>query len=115
MSFNIGDVIYKFTLIKKLGGNFGEVWHAYDNTINKEVALKILEPSFEPIAKLLDEARIGNKFNHPNLLPIHYADVVTVGAKTYTLISQEFYKNGAITNFLNSHNFLPLPQALKVS
>lgn len=114
MSFNPGDNIYKFTLIKKLGGNFGEVWHAMDNSISKEIALKILEPSFEPIAKLLDEARIGNKFNHKNLLPIHYADVATVGGKTYTLISQEYFKNGAVTNQLNSHNFLPLPQALKV-
>ena len=114
MSFNPGDTIYKFTLIKKLGGNFGEVWQAFDNSISKEIALKILEPSFEPIAKLLDEARIGNKFNHKNLLAIHYADVASVGGKTYTLISQEYFKNGAVTNQLNSHNFLSLPQTLKV-
>lgn len=112
MSFKAGDSIYKFTLIKKLGGNFGEVWHAKDNSINKEIALKILEPAFEPIAKLLDEARIGNKFNHRNLLPIHYADVASVGPKTYTLISQEYYPNGDITNQLNTHNFLPLPQVM---
>ncbi|MBK8805617.1 MAG: serine/threonine protein kinase [Bacteroidales bacterium] len=114
MSFKKGDNVYKFTLIEKLGGNFGEVWHANDNSISREVALKILEPNFEPIAKLLDEARIGNKFNHKNLLPIHYADIASFGGKTYTLISQEYYKNGAITNHLNSHNFLPLPQAMKV-
>ncbi|WP_299797998.1 serine/threonine-protein kinase [uncultured Maribacter sp.] len=114
MSFKAGDNIYKFTLIKKLGGNFGEVWHAKDNSINKEIALKILEPAFEPIAKLLDEARIGNKFNHRNLLPIHYADVTTVGGKTYTLISQEYYPNGDVTNQLNTHNFLPLPQVMNV-
>lgn len=114
MNFNPGDNIYKFQLIKKLGGNFGEVWHALDKSIDKEVALKILEPSFEPIAKLLDEARIGNKFNHKNLLQIHYADIATIGGKTFTLISQEYYKNGTITNYLNSHNFLPLPQVLKV-
>ncbi len=114
MSFKAGDNIYKFTLIKKLGGNFGEVWHAKDNSINKEIALKILEPNFEPIAKLLDEARIGNKFNHRNLLPIHYADVTTVGSKTYTLISQEYYPHGDVTNQLNTHNFLPLPQVMSV-
>ncbi|MEB8345087.1 serine/threonine-protein kinase [Flavobacteriaceae bacterium KMM 6898] len=114
MGFKAGDNIYKFTLIKKLGGNFGEVWHAKDNSINKEIALKILEPSFEPIAKLLDEARIGNKFNHRNLLPIHYADVASVGTKPYTLISQEYYPNGDVTNQLNTHNFLPLPQVMNV-
>lgn len=114
MAFNSGDNIYKFTLIKKLGGNFGEVWQAFDNSINKEIALKILEPKFEPIAKLLDEARIGNKFNHKNLLQIYYADVTNIGGCDFTLISQEYHKNGDITNFLNSHNFLPLPQALKV-
>ncbi|RKS93840.1 serine/threonine protein kinase [Flavobacterium limicola] len=114
MTFNIGDDIYKFTLIKKLGGNFGDVWQAFDNSISKEIALKILEPKYEPIAKLLDEARIGNKFNHKNLLPIHYADVTSVGGITFTLISQEYYKNGDVTNYLNNHNFLPLPQTLKV-
>lgn len=113
MSFTTGQQIYKFTLINKLGGNFGEVWHANDNTLNKEVALKILEPSFEPVAKLLDEARIGNKFNHKNLLPIHYADVVEFNGKTFTLIAQEYFKNGSITNSLNTFNFLPLPQTLK--
>ena len=78
------------------------------------MALKILEASFEPIAKTLDEARIGNKFNHKNLLPIHYADVYRHNGKTYTLISQEFFQNGDITNYLNSNNFLPLPEVLKI-
>jgi len=114
MSLNAGDNIYKFTLLSKLGGNFGEVWQAFDNTIKKEVALKILDASFEPVAKLLEEAIIGNKFNHKNLLPIHYADVADFGGKTYTLISAEFYKNGSVTNHLNSRNFLPLNKALKV-
>ncbi len=114
MSFKAGDNIYKFTLIKKLGGNFGEVWHAKDNSISKEIALKILEPNFEPIAKLLDEARIGNKFNHKNLLPIHYADITVLDGKTYTLISQEYYPKGDVINQLNSNNFLALPQVLKV-
>jgi serine/threonine protein kinase len=114
MGFKSGDNVYKFTLIKKLGGNFGEVWQAFDNTIQREVALKILEPSYEPVAKLLDEARIGNKFDQKNLLPIHYADVVSLKGKTYTLISQEYYKNGAITGHLNGNHFLPLTQTLKV-
>jgi serine/threonine protein kinase len=114
MSFKSGDNVYKFTLIKKLGGNFGEVWHALDNTLSREIAVKILEPSYEPIAKLLDEARIGNKFNHKNLLPIYYADVAIINGKTYTLIAQEYFKNGDVTSLLNDHNFLPLPQALKI-
>lgn len=112
--FNPGDNIYKFTLKQKLGGTFGEVWLAYDNTLNKDVALKILEASFEPVARLLEEARIGNKFNHKNLLPIHYADVCSNGAATYTLISQEYLPNGTVINALNSGNFLELPQVLCV-
>lgn len=115
MVFNPNDIVYKFTLIKRLGGGaFGEVWHAFDQTLNKEVALKILDSTFKPVAKLLDEARIGNKFNHKNLLPIHYADVCNHNGKTYTLIAQEYLQNGAITNNLNIGNFLPLPETLKV-
>lgn len=114
MIFNVGEKIYKFELLKKLGkGNFGEVWLAKDNNIDKEVALKILPSDFSSIAKLLEEAINGNKVNHKNLLEIFSADVVNKDGTIITLIAQAYQKRGTIENNLNPHNFLPLPLLLK--
>lgn len=116
MVFNKGDRIYKFELETKLGkGSFGEVWLAKDVHIDKEVALKILPSDFSIVAKQLEEAKNGKKVSHKNLLEIYYADVAKASDGTIvTLIAQAYQKRGTIENNLNSHNFLPLPDLLKV-
>ena len=41
--YNIGSQIYKYTLIKKIGGgNFGEVWLTEDISLKSQCALKLL-------------------------------------------------------------------------
>lgn len=113
---NPGDNIYKFTLIRKLGGgNFGEVWLSKDNTLNKQIALKILDATFEPVVKILEESRIGNRFDHRNLLKIYYADVTKYKGITLTLIAQKYLVNGTVTNLLNPGNFIPLPEVLRIT
>lgn len=115
MSFNKGDTIYKYNLIQKLGsGNFSSVWLANDISIDSITALKILNPSFQTVAELLEEARIGNKLNHPNLLKILYADVVPNGTDQLTLIAQEYHPKGSIIGLLNSGNFLDLPISIRL-
>ncbi|MDK2822851.1 MAG: hypothetical protein PWQ67_1291 [Clostridia bacterium] len=116
MNLNLqpGQNIYKYLLKRKLGnGQFGQVWLSTDTSINKEVALKILDDPYETVANLLEEARIENKLNHQNLLKICYADVVKVEEKLITLISQEYHPNGYLVNRLNNFNFLPLPEVIK--
>jgi serine/threonine protein kinase len=115
MAFSKGDVIYKYKLLQTLGsGNFSSVWLATDNSIDADTALKILNPSFQTVAQLLEEARIGNKLNHNNLLKIRYADVVPYNGGQLTLIAQEYHPNGSIVGLLNSGNFLDLPDAIRL-
>ena len=70
---------------------------------------------FIQIAKQLEEAKNGKKVSHKNLLEIFYADVAqTPDGIFVTLIAQKYLKNGTIENNLNSQNFLPLPDLIKI-
>lgn len=117
MNLNVGDIIYKYRLDRKLGqGSFGQVWLATDTTIDSQVALKVLPAEFSRVAQILEEARNGHKVNHTNLLKIYSADIVqtsTVGVALVT-IAQEYHKNGTVESELNSFNFLPLPRLIKI-
>jgi serine/threonine protein kinase len=63
-------------LIQKVGqGAFGEVYRAFDTTLEREVALKLLlprgqDPESEAQA-LLREARALARVRHPNVVPVY--------------------------------------------
>jgi len=62
-----------FQLIQKVGaGSFGEVYRAFDTTLEREVALKLLLPGAldrDSEAKaLLREARAIARVRHPNVV-----------------------------------------------
>ncbi len=55
-------------------GSFGEVYRAFDPTLQRHVALKLLMPSDFPgldATAMLDEARAMAKVRHPNVVPIY--------------------------------------------
>jgi TolB-like protein/tRNA A-37 threonylcarbamoyl transferase component Bud32 len=65
-----------FRIIEKIGaGGMGEVYRARDEQLERDVALKILPAaSFrDPTARtrLLREARLASKLNHPHICTIH--------------------------------------------
>jgi eukaryotic-like serine/threonine-protein kinase len=59
-------------------GSFGEVYRAFDPTLQRHVALKLLLPQSlhrdDETAALLREARAIARVRHPNVLPIHGVD-----------------------------------------
>jgi eukaryotic-like serine/threonine-protein kinase len=65
-------------ILEKLGeGVFGEVFRAYDPSLQREVALKLLHPRVRPLAseeRDLDEARRIARVRHPNILVVHGAE-----------------------------------------
>jgi len=61
------------------GGTFGDVYRAYDSTLDTEVALKLLAPSERPDRKsterFISEARRLARVRHPNVVVVHGADI----------------------------------------
>ena len=66
---NIGD----FKLIRCIGtGGMGEVWLAYQETMDRHVALKILSPALTDnekfVSRFMQEVKISAKLHHPNIV-----------------------------------------------
>ncbi len=71
-----GTPFGRYQLIELLGrGGMGEVWRAYDTTIDRMVALKMLlphfaqDPTFEK--RFRREARVAARLDDPHVVPIH--------------------------------------------
>ena len=68
-----------FNLLQKVGqGSFGEVYRAFDTTLQREVALKLLLPrGLDPDSEakaMLAEARALARVRHPNVVPVYGVD-----------------------------------------
>ena len=68
-----------FERLHRVGrGSFGEVYRAFDPTLQRHVALKLLLPSRlnrdEEASALLREARAMARVRHPNVVPIYGVD-----------------------------------------
>lgn len=114
-AYTPGMRIYKYNLVSRLGqGQFGEVWRAQDLALNREYAVKILNPGV-PVDQRLREAQIGHLLRHNNLVQVHQADVIQHGNDHVVLIAMEYLPAGSIVRRVNPANFLPLPDVLRVA
>ena len=90
MALTSGTKIGPYEILSLLGaGGMGEVYRARDSRLRREVAVKILPPSFAQDADRLrrfeQEARAVGALNHPNILAIF--DVGTQDGAPY-LVSE---------------------------
>jgi serine/threonine-protein kinase len=74
----IGTSIGKYRILEKLGrGGMGIVYKAVDETLNREVAIKILNPEIaddEIVKRFQAEATILARLNHPEIATIYEID-----------------------------------------
>ena len=71
-----GQTFDHYTIVEKIGvGGMGEVYRARDNSLGREVALKILPAAFaadaDRVARFQREAKLLASLNHPNIAAIH--------------------------------------------
>ncbi|MGO9918787.1 MAG: serine/threonine-protein kinase, partial [Isosphaeraceae bacterium] len=68
--------IGRYNLVRRLGkGGFGQVFLAYDEDLDRPVAIKVPRPERvsrpEDIEAYLKEARIVANLDHPHIVPVH--------------------------------------------
>ena len=67
----------RFELLRELGrGAQAQVWLAHDPRLDREVALKLLDPNADAdaVSQWLHEARAVSRLTHPNIVPVFEAD-----------------------------------------
>ena len=75
---NTGRQVGRFTLMRELGrGAQATVWLGHDERLDREVAIKLLNPDTDDAAvqSWLNEARAVSRLTHPNIVPVFEADV----------------------------------------
>ncbi|MEM9492044.1 MAG: protein kinase, partial [Myxococcota bacterium] len=79
-SFRAAPTIGRFALLHQLGrGGMGEVYAAYDEELDRKVAVKLLRPEGDDPtgrARLVREARAMARLSHPHVAPIYECGVV---------------------------------------
>jgi hypothetical protein len=105
----------KYTLLEELGrGDFGTVYRATDNALDREVALKILHPQLmvdmDFTERFQKEAKLVARFEHPNIVTIY--DLGEAEGRVY--IAMRYLPGGSLRDRLKKSGPIPFDQALKI-
>lgn len=110
--------IGRFALIERLGaGAMGEVYAAYDEQLDRKVAIKLVRP--DRLARpdrdgpdsmnsqrLLREARVLARLSHPNVVQVYEAGLF--GERVF--VAMEFIRGQTLRQWLASHADTPEPE-----
>src|SRR5262245_53354512 len=109
----VGTTLGHYRVREKIGaGGMGEVYLAYDEHLDRHVAIKVLREtgidSHASRARLVREARTASKLNHPSICTIH-----EVGeAEGQTFIAMELMEGQSLSARL-AHGPLPAKDVLR--
>ncbi|MCH8913668.1 MAG: serine/threonine protein kinase, partial [Planctomycetes bacterium] len=86
-----------YRIDEKIGdGGFAVVFRAYDRTLERPVALKILKPTDKQIPSIQQEARAAAALNHPNVCTIHSID----DSEGISMIVMEYLKGQSLKQMI---------------
>jgi len=71
-----GVTVSRYRVVESIGrGGMGEVYKAWDSTLDRTVALKILPPDLvqnaDRLRRFVQEAKSASSLNHPHIITIH--------------------------------------------
>src|SRR3974390_2439767 len=112
MPLAAGTTLGQYEIRSALGaGGMGEVYRAYDNRLQREVAIKVLPESLtsdpERLRRFEQEARVVAALNHPNILAVY--QMATHNGVSYMVT--EFLDGETLRERL-THAPLPLRKAI---
>src|SRR5436190_23207579 len=65
-------VMSRFEVREKLGsGGFGTVYRAWDERLERDVAVKVIDLGGQPVERVLREAQAVARLNHPSVLTLY--------------------------------------------
>ena len=72
----VGKTLSHYRILEQIGrGGMGVVYRAHDEVLRRDVAVKVLSPSFasdpDRLRRFEQEARSAGALNHPNILAIY--------------------------------------------
>ncbi len=106
-----GQRIDRFELKRVLGkGAQATVWLAFDERLDRDVAVKLLNPGADQLAvdQWLHEARAVSRLAHPHIVPVFEADVSH--GQPYLVF--EFVDGPTLSQALRSRGALPVHEAV---
>ena len=109
------EVLDDFRLLRRLGkGGMAEVWLAEQESLKRNVALKLLRPDLTQdstyVARFQTEAKAAAGLNHPNIVQVY-----TVGDKDgQYFIAQEYVEGATLKSFIKKKGPLDVKLALKI-
>ena len=91
-------------LIELVGrGSFGDVWRAYDERLDRAVALKLLKDCSsdrnDPASRVIHEGRLLARVRHPNVVTVHGAEQIDGRVGVW----MEFIQGRSLEQILRDH------------
>lgn len=109
------QVLGGYSILHRLGvGGMSEVYLAFQNSLHRHVALKVLRADFvgseEHEQRFLQEARSVASMMHPNIVQVY--DVGKFDSTLY--IAQEYVPGSNLNSFIQRRGALPIEEAVSI-
>lgn len=104
-----------FTSAEVVGrGGFGTIYRAYQPTLHRHVALKILSPTVDATVRerfSREGAALGRLAGHPNIVEVHAVDVTSAGRP---FLVMAFIEGGSLASIITQQGPMPWTEVVRV-
>ncbi len=108
-----GQYLGRYKLIKNLGsGGFGTVYQAVDESIGKNVAIKVPHRQSSDVEELSREARVMAPLQHPNVVQVYLAEKDPQSGVFF--IAMEFVDGESLSDILQREGALTVDKAVPI-